>query len=66
MDIKRELFNKLNEFYHDKDFVIGVMSNAKHDEDRETILQFVENGEDVTIESIILLSLHLSNDRKSK
>jgi hypothetical protein len=66
MDIKRELFNKLNDFYHDKDFVVGVMSNAKHDEDRKTILQFIENGEDVTIESIILLSLHLSNERKTK
>lgn len=66
MDIKRELFNKLNSFHHDKDFVIGVMSNAKHDEDRETILQFMENDDDVTIENIILLSLHLSNERKSK
>ena len=66
MDIKRELFNKLNSFYHDKDFVLGVMSNAKHDDDRETILQFMENGEDVTVESIILLSLHLNNERKAK
>ena len=66
MDIKRELFNKLNSFHHDKDFVIGVMSNAKHDEDRETILQFIENDDDVTIENIILLSLHLSNERKTK
>jgi hypothetical protein len=66
MDIKRELFNKLNSFHHDKDFVVGVMSNAKHDEDRETILQFMEAGEDVTVENIILLSLHLSNERKAK
>lgn len=66
MDIKRELFNKLNSFHHDKDFVVGVMSNAKHDEDRKTILQFIENDDDVTIENIILLSLHLSNKRKAK
>lgn len=66
MDIKRELFNKLNNFHHDKDFVVGVMSNAKHDEDRKTILQFMESDEDVTIENIILLSLHLNNERKVK
>ena len=64
MDIKRELFNKLKEFHPDKDFVVGVMSNAKHEDDRKAILQFMENGDDVTVESIILFSLHLSNERK--
>ena len=63
MDIKHELFKKLKEFHPDKDFVVGAMSNAKHEDDRNAILQFMENGEDVTIESIILLSLHLNSNR---
>ena len=66
MNIKRELFDKLNSFHHDKDFVVGVMSNAKHEEDRKTIIDYMENGEDVTVENIILLSLHLNNERKTK
>ena len=65
MDIKRELFNKLKEFHPDKDFVAGVMSNAKHEDDRKAILQFMEGGEDVTVESIILLSLYLSSNRNT-
>lgn len=65
MDIKRELFNKLNNFHHDKDFVVGVMSNATHEEDRKTIIDYMDTGEDVTIENIILLSLHLSNERNN-
>ena len=29
MNVSRKLFNKLQEIHCDKDFVIGVMSNAK-------------------------------------
>ena len=62
-DTKRKLFDKLKSFYHDKDFVIGVMSSAKHKDDAKIILDYMENGTDVTAESIILLSLELSNER---
>ncbi len=65
-DITQKLFAKLKAFYPDKDFVVGVMSNAKHDDDRQVIYDFMENGEEVTIENIILLSLHLCNERKAK
>lgn len=64
--IKRNLFDKLREFHHDKDFVGGVMSNTIHDDDRQTIIDYIDNGENVTVESIILLSLHLSNEREKK
>lgn len=63
-NIKRTLFDKLRDFHNDKDFVIGVMSNAKHDEDREVILEFIENEKEASIEDVILLSLHLANQRK--
>lgn len=63
-DIKRTLFDKLKEFHNDKEFVIGVMSNAKHEQDRETILGFLDNSKEATVEDVILLSLHLANKRK--
>ena len=63
-DIKRTLFDKLKEFHNDKDFVIGVMSNAKHDKDRETVLEFIENEKEASVEDVILLSLHMANQRK--
>ena len=65
MDIKRKLFNKLQEIHHDKDFVVGVMSNADNDEDRQTILDFIESEKDVSVEDVILLSLHLLNERNN-
>ena len=65
-EIKRKLFDKLKAFYPDKDFVIGVISNAKYDDDRKAIIDYMENGEDVSVENIILQSLHLKNERKKK
>ncbi len=65
-EIKRKLFDKLKAFYPDKDFVVGVISNVKHDDDRQVIIDYMENGEDVSVETIILLSLHLKNERNKK
>lgn len=54
-----KLFEKLCSIYDDRDFVVGVMSNVVTDKDSQALLYYIENGEDVTIESIILLSLEL-------
>lgn len=62
-EIKRKLFDKLKAYYPDKDFVVGVISNVKEDEDRQAIIDFIDNDEDVSVENIILLSLHLNNKR---
>ena len=66
LDIKRKLFDKLKEFHPDKDFVVGVMSNAKHAEDQQSVINFIESEKDATVEDVILLSLHLCNQRNSK
>lgn len=65
-EIKHKLFDKLKAFYSDKDFVVGVISNVKYDDDRQAIIDYMENGEDVSVENIILLSLHLKNERNKK
>ena len=57
------LFEKLRAFYNDGDFVLGIMSNAPHDDDMKTILEYIEKGKDVTRENLILLSLELGNKR---
>lgn len=54
-----KLFRTLKNIFDDRDFVIGVMSNASRADDREEIIRFIEKGEDVTVENIILLSVHL-------
>ena len=57
------LLNKLKAFHDDKDFVLGVLCNAPNDEDMQTIINYMDNGDDVTIENLILLSLELGNNR---
>lgn len=62
-EIKDILFDKLKAIYNNRNFVIGVMSNASHIEDRKKLIEYIDKGEDVTAESIILLSLYLSQKR---
>lgn len=62
--IKRKLFDVLKEFNPDKDFVGGVISNTKNDEDRQNIIDYIQNGDDVTAENVILLSLHLKQEHE--
>lgn len=61
--IKRKLFDTLKSYYPDKDFVGGVISNTQTDADRQTIIDYIENGEDVSVENIILLSLDLKIEK---
>lgn len=63
-EIKRKLIEKLKTVSEDKDFLVGVVSNAKHDEDRETIIEYIDNGKDVSYESLLLLSVWLGNERE--
>lgn len=60
---KRELFCKLRNLYNDKDFVVGVMSNAQSEEVQKRIIDYINEGRDVSQENIILLSLHKSNKK---
>lgn len=59
------LFNKLKTFYNNRDFVLGVLNNAPYDEDRKIIIEYMDKGQDVTIENLILLSLELGNSREN-
>ena len=58
----KNLIDKLFDILDDDDFVLGVVTNAKNDENRQKIIDYIDNGDDVTVENIILLSLHLGNE----
>lgn len=59
--VKRNLFDKLKAFHPDKDFVLGVISNVDTDENYQHIIDFMDKGEDVTVENIIALSVLLDD-----
>ena len=60
------LFNKLKAYYDNRDSVLGVMCNAPHDDDMKRIIEYMDKGQDVTIENLILLSLELGNNREQR
>lgn len=51
------LFRKLRDYYDNYDFVIGVMSNVIDDEHVQMIIDYMDYGEDVSVENIILMSI---------
>lgn len=51
------LFRKLRDYYDNYDFVIGVMSNVIDDEHVQMIIDYMDYGEDVLVENIILMSI---------
>lgn len=62
--IRRKLFSKLKEIENDRDFVVGVMSSAKTEYNATKILDYIENGGNITLESIILFSLELDTENE--
>ena len=58
-ETKKELIAMLKEVHHNKDFVVGVVSAATHEEDQREIIEFIRKGEEVTTENILLLAIHL-------
>lgn len=62
--VKRQLFDRLKDYYPVKDFVGGLISNVKNDEDRLKIIDYMDSGEDISVENIILYALDLNLKRK--
>lgn len=51
------LFRKLRDYYDNYDFVIGMMSNVIDDEHVQMIIDYMDYGEDVSVENIVLMSI---------
>ena len=63
-EVKKLLLEKLKTISEDREFLLSVINAAKHIEDRRTVIEFIDNGKDVTYENIILLSLTLYEYRE--
>ena len=61
-----KLIERLEELWDDREFVIGIMSMAKTEEERAVVLDYIENGRDVSTDTVSVLAVHLSNQRKQK
>jgi len=56
---KDELVNKLLDIYDSKDFVIGVLTNAKTEENWDLVLRFIDTEKDIDSDRVSLFALAL-------
>ncbi|HAX84162.1 MAG TPA: hypothetical protein DCY15_06845 [Ruminococcaceae bacterium] len=50
----------------DDDFILGVLVYTKNDDDKKEMIKFIQKGEDVTYEQVVLNALWLNQQRKNK
>lgn len=62
-DLALTLVNKLKEIYDNDSFILEVFTYADNPEDQQTILDFIEAGENVTDETISVLAMYLDDAR---
>lgn len=58
-----KLYEQLQKLWDHEDFILGVLSFADNDADRQVVLDYIQNGKDVTTDSISLLALELHLNR---
>ena len=61
--IKRKLFETLRDYYNNRDFILGVGSNVTCDEDRQTVIDFINQRNKPTPEEVIILTIELNQKR---
>ena len=58
-----ELIEKLRQFSTDDDYILGLLADSEFDEDRQLIIDFIDKGQNVNYESVILFSLEVGQER---
>ena len=61
-DTTLKLISRLRQYSND-DYILGVLAESSFDEDRQLIIDFIEQGENVSYETIILFSLEIGLQR---
>lgn len=62
-ELQKKLRDKLKAVSEDKDFILGVLLDAEAEEDQQTIIDYIDKGEDVNEQNVTLLSVFLFNKR---
>ena len=65
-ETEKELVKKLRDIWNDKEFVIGVLSHLKDDEERGEIIEFIASNDNVKSEDVVLLSLDIDRLRDTQ
>lgn len=59
-DLTNELLMRLKNIYDDRDYIIGVLSIASREDDKQKLIDFIDAGEDVDYETVTVMAIELS------
>lgn len=60
-DLAVELGKKLKSVYNNDDFITAVLSYADNEVDQRSVIEFIDNGEDVTDENVLIFAMELAD-----
>jgi hypothetical protein len=63
-ELELKLFDALLTVSDEDDFLFGTMCATIHDEDRQSIIDFIEKGEHVTYDNVVYLAGILNQRRQ--
>ena len=66
LTVSDKLTKKLIELWNDREFVIGTLSFAATEEDRQDLLEFIENHHTVTVETVSIFAAYLHQQREKQ
>lgn len=58
------LVEKLRNIFDDHEFVLGILAFVDTESDRKTLLDFINTGKDVDIETVTILALELNDNHE--
>ena len=60
-DLAVELGKKLKSVYDNDNFITAVLSYADNEADQRSVIEFIDNGEDVTDENVLIFAMELAD-----
>ena len=60
-DLAIELGKKLKSVYNNDNFITAVLSYADNEVDQKSVIEFIDNGEDVTDETVLIFAMELAD-----
>ena len=60
-DLAVDLGKKLKSVYDNDNFITAVLSYADNEADQRSVIEFIDNGEDVTDENVLIFAMELAD-----
>ena len=65
-EIAIEFVSKLISIFDNKEFITSMIAIAEHDDDKRKIIEFIDAGIDVDVETVAVLALDLAVERNAQ